>query len=306
MGLESMRIVTGCKTPEQFVALFHRFCDAKSCFIPTTDTRPVGSTLAFSLRLADGTSMLRGMCLVTASWNDKDNAFKRPGVKLEIQKLTPDSVDVFEQLLDQKVTDGTVQEVVRLDTNQHVPREQAMSLLLRAGLAKPVIDDKATIEMPPLFTPETRTPGSSIVLPANPLSDVDEATLDALLSCSMTEDASDHADAMPVAEAVQARAEMRTLLGVAPLTAAIVQPVQPILDSPTRPLPSMSFRLRAISEAIVPLLRPTPRAARTTASTRPLALHAMTAHERTWFLAAFGAVLLLAALVLGSAVVSAG
>jgi hypothetical protein len=32
----------------------------------------------------------------------------------------------------------------------------------------------------------------------------------------------------------------------------------------------------------------------------------MTVHERTWFLAAFGAVLLLAALVLGSAVVSAG
>jgi hypothetical protein len=256
MGLESMRIVTGCKTPEQFVALFHRFCDAKRCFIPTTDTRPVGSTLAFSLRLADGTSMLRGMCLVTASWNDRDNAFERPGVKLEIQKLTPDSVDVFEQLLGQRteVADGIVEEVVRVDTNQHVPREMAMSLLLRAGLAKPVVDDKATIEMPPLFTPETRVPGSSIVLPANPLSDVDEATLDAMLSCSMTEDASEHADAMPVAEAVQARAEMRTLLGVAPLTAAIVQPVMP--NIPTKPVPSMSFRLR-------PLVRPrAPRARR--------------------------------------------
>lgn len=253
MGLESMRIVTGCRTPEQFVALFHRFCDAKSCFIPTTDTRPVGSTLAFSLRLADGTSMLRGMCLVTASWNDGDNAFARPGVQLEIQKLTPDSVDVFEALLAQNATqtDGIVEEVVRTDTNQHVPRETAMRLLQHAGLARPV-DDKETIEMPPLFA-ET-----------------------------------------------DARAPIKTLLGVAPLTAAIVS--GPIVDEPTHRVPSMAFRLRAVSEAIVPLLRP--RDTRTTASVRPL--HAMTACERTWFLAAFGAVLLLAALVVGSAVVSAG
>ena len=152
MGLESMRIVTGCKTPEQFVAAFHRFCDTTTCFIPTPDTRPIGSALAFSLRLADGTPMLRGTCVVKDVWKTKDNPFKRPGVQLEIQKLSEDSAVLFDFLLAQKTAkgelpDGAVQAVLPASTNQHLPRERAVALIPPPRAQTDSEDTKPTVQM---------------------------------------------------------------------------------------------------------------------------------------------------------------
>ena len=365
MSLESMRIVTGCKTAEQFVSLFHRFCDAKTCFIPTADTRPVGSSLAFSLRLADGTSMLRGTCVVTAAWKDKHNEYKRPGVQLEIQKLAPDSVALFEQLLSQRTevvdippevknapSDGIVETVTTVTTNQHVPRDKAIDLILRSGNApmiripskptpspdvasgsapissEPPIEVKppepppaaepeatATVEMPPLqYKIESRVPGSAIVLPANPLTDVDEKSIDALLSCSM---GAEQADAPPLDEsqsisvdempAVKAREEMKTLLGIAPLTVPRrdTQRTPPIIvDEPTAPMPSL-FAEKVVPERVVHRTRPLALQSRPPAALRAFALHAMSANERFWYLCALGAVLLLGVLVVVSAFASA-
>jgi hypothetical protein len=150
MALEAMRIVTGCKTAEQFVAVFHRFCDAKTCFIPSRDPRPVDTQLAFSLRLLDGTPMLRGTCVVQAAYDDHMNPYKRRGMVLALDTMTPESEALFELLLSQKtaITDGTVEEVARADTNQHVPRNKVIDLLFREGNA-PVFGAKDTVEMPP-------------------------------------------------------------------------------------------------------------------------------------------------------------
>lgn len=331
-----MRIVTRCKTPEQFIAAFHRFCDAKTCFIPSIETRPVGSALAFSLRLADGTPMLRGSCIVKAAWKTNDNEFKRPGVQLEITKLHPESAALYEQMLSQKTavmipqSDGVVQAIKPVTTNQHVPRDKAIDLILRQGNA-PVVtipmkppplpgaatsddenptqpvrvsvppeaigDAKPTTQMPPLQYPsETRTPGSAIVLPANPLSDVDERALDEMLGCTLAEEADQPegvADdlAIPVLgeppslPAPPSRDEIATTIGVAPLrqkTAPIPVVLRPIARAGTQPL--------ALD------LRPP-------ASPSMFNLHEMTAEERLWLMCALGGALLVAAIVLASAFV---
>ena len=335
--LESMKIVTGCTTPEQFVSAFYRFCDAKTCFIPSVDTRPVGSTLAFSLRLADGTPMLRGTCVVKQAWDTAENPFKRPGVQLEITKLTTSSAAIFEQLLSQKTvvtkkTDGVVQAAASETTNQHVPRDKAIDLILRQGNA-PAVSKRAvppplpgarrdeatvqaiepqdtnkmafeeqrttevarTIEMPPLYKEESRAPGSAIVLPANPLTDIDDAALDAIFAkCTMGEDAEpiDEDLAIPSLPLPPAnrREEIQTLLGVAPLSAIR-------RDTVKMPMLTDAFSLN-VDGAPMPM-RAAGTAPLVLRMRRPATVHAI--DERFWYLCALGAGLLVAAIVLMSA-----
>ena len=124
--LETMRIVTGCETPAHFVAAFHRFCDTRTCFIPSAETRPVGSRLAFSLRLADGTPMLRGTCIVKGAWTTSDNPFRRPGVQLAILQLTADSEALYEQMLAEKT-------MVKASGARRAPRSDMATVELPAA-----------------------------------------------------------------------------------------------------------------------------------------------------------------------------
>ncbi|MBA3393693.1 MAG: hypothetical protein H0T89_13675 [Deltaproteobacteria bacterium] len=185
---EAMQIVTGCTTVEQFINVFHRFCDSRTCFIPCAETRPVGSRLQFSLRLADGTPMLRGTCIVRDAWTASDNPFKRPGVQLEIRKLTTDSSAVFEKLLAQRTAVGT--------------RPRGLTEAPPIAASRPAAEPPAppppatrtawpTVQRAPLHLTESRTPGSAYVLPANPLSDFDDAALEAFLACTVTGDRDD-------------------------------------------------------------------------------------------------------------------
>ncbi len=79
--------------------MFRRFCTPTSCFVPSLDTRPPGVAMAFSIRLLDGTALLRGEGVVLDAWKTADNPFKRPGVHLGIHRLTQDSAAMFEALL---------------------------------------------------------------------------------------------------------------------------------------------------------------------------------------------------------------
>ena len=78
--------------------MFHRFSDETSFFVATMNQRPVGLETSFSIQLADHRPVLQGTCVVLAAWQTPDNPFKRPGVRLGIRRLTPDSQSVFEQL----------------------------------------------------------------------------------------------------------------------------------------------------------------------------------------------------------------
>ncbi len=155
---KGLRIATRCGSLDQFIAAFHRACDAHSFFVPSLASRPVGLETAFSVDLANGTPVLRGRGVVMSSWTTSANPFKRPGVQIGVRRLTRDSERVFEQLL----------------------------------IARAVAEDgeRKTVEMPPLFAPprEARTPGSAIVLPANPLAALTDDNLDAFIECTLHED----------------------------------------------------------------------------------------------------------------------
>ena len=117
---EALHIVTGCTTREQFIAAFIRFCEGRMCFIPTVETRPIGSSLSFSVQLADGTPMLRGTCVVRAAWQDFDSPHSRPGLQLELNKMTPDSKALYKELLAGRIDADATRMVVTV-RNGSVP-----------------------------------------------------------------------------------------------------------------------------------------------------------------------------------------
>ncbi len=92
-------VATRCTSVEQFVATFHRFCDDdQTFFVATMTSRPVGLETAFSIQLADKQPVLRGLCVVLDAWATPENRYKRPGIRLGIKRLTPDSQIVFDRL----------------------------------------------------------------------------------------------------------------------------------------------------------------------------------------------------------------
>jgi hypothetical protein len=130
MGIEMVviRVVTHCATVDAFVASFAKLSTDTSIFVPTQKLRTVGVETGFSIRLADGTPALRGLCVVEGAYVDGDNAYKRPGVLLGIRKLTADSQPVFARLRDPMLP------LITTDTVKLSPDE-----------ARP------TVEMPALF-----------------------------------------------------------------------------------------------------------------------------------------------------------
>jgi hypothetical protein len=100
----AMRVSTPWRDAGEFVAAFSRFCSEESCFVPTRAPRKPGVETAFSIRLADGTPMLRGLCVVLECWSDEHSPFGRAGVNLGIRKLSPHSADVLRRMLEAKPT----------------------------------------------------------------------------------------------------------------------------------------------------------------------------------------------------------
>jgi hypothetical protein len=173
--LEAIRIVTRCTTRDQFIAMFRRFCNPTSCFIPSRDTRPIGLATAFSIRLADGTAMLRGEGVVLDAWATAENPFKRPGIQLGIHRLDDACAPLFEDMLVPRT--GAIAPLS--------PKVQLSMLFVKSPDATAEIDT-ATVEMAPVIPPhELPAPGAPDVLPANPLSEMDDALVAAFVDCTL-------------------------------------------------------------------------------------------------------------------------
>ena len=201
-----MRIVTRFTTTEQFVAGFHPLCTETTVFIPTYDGKQIGVEAEFSIRLADGTPMLRGLCVVDEMWTTVDNPFRRAGVLLSIRSITVDSRTVFEQIqlarLANVPTVASCAIVPQNDTSLHESSPDHLSP-----------DVFATIEMAPLFPGNTRLPGGTLHDDdAGELGiDVDTAGLPIIVNDEATERMTGVL-AIPVV-----RSPLSTILGVAPL-----------------------------------------------------------------------------------------
>jgi len=123
--------------------------------------RPVGLETAFSIDLAHGVPALRGLGAVVEAWPTPGNRFGRPGLLLAIKKLTADSEAVFERLL-------------------------AAHVEATPPPAPPPI--AAPLNMPPVLTDGERTPGSELVLPANPLMNISDHSLEGFVDCTLYEE----------------------------------------------------------------------------------------------------------------------
>jgi hypothetical protein len=174
--LEAIRIITRCTTRDQFIAMFRRFCKPTSCFIPSQDSRPIGLATAFSIRLADGTPLLKGEGVVLDAWTTADNPFKRPGIQLGIHRLDDSCTKLFEELL-----------VPRTGSIEPLSPKIQLSMLFARSQDPMTEIETPTVEMAPMIPPDEQpVPGAPDVLPANPLMDMDDAGVAAFIDCTLT------------------------------------------------------------------------------------------------------------------------
>jgi hypothetical protein len=229
-----LRIATRCTSIDQFVAAFHRFCDAQTCFISTLTARPVGLETAFSIDLANAQPALRGMGIVLEAWTTPGNRFGRPGLLLGIRKLTADSEGVFERLLAAHVAATPP------------PFLQQLPPPAPSQLAQP-------IALPNVLPDDTRTPGSELVLPANPLMNISDHSLEGFVDCTLYEETGnffpapepeiDAANVDPLVEpprrvTIPPIAEPRTMTGpMMSLPRTLTGPMTPIAIAMPPPMP---------------------------------------------------------------------
>lgn len=187
-----MRVQTKFRTAEEFVAAFRRFCTDNTCFVPTTTPRTVGIETGFSIRLADGTPMLRGLCVVLESWESDDNPYRRPGVRLGVRTLTRETKPIFDRLRDARLAVGSSPDIAT-----------------QAALAEEL--ERPTVQMPPLF-PDTPEPHDCTH------EDAHEDATETMDAVPLPIDAQDTSATERIQiDTVPMRMPVPTLLGVAPI-----------------------------------------------------------------------------------------
>jgi hypothetical protein len=100
MLVKGLKIVTRCVAVDELVAAFAKFCTPTTCFIPTKDRRRIGIETLFSLRLADGTVVVRGLCVVREVWATGENPFGRTGIQVSVIRISDDTKDVYARILE--------------------------------------------------------------------------------------------------------------------------------------------------------------------------------------------------------------
>ena len=178
-------VATKCTTIEQFISTFHRFCDQWSFFVATMASRPVGLETAFSIQLEDKTPVLRGLCTVVEAWATPANRFGRPGVRLEVKRLTKESVPVFEAMQNARKAAEAAPAPAPAARPSQMPAEPPAATQDTSAAPEPISSD---IDLTNPVATETRTPGSAFVLPANPLMNLTDASLQGFVDCALYEE----------------------------------------------------------------------------------------------------------------------
>lgn len=176
-------IATKCATVEELIERYRDRVDDQSILVNTVDTRDVGTECAFAILLADKKVALAGTCTVLDVFTDANNRFQRPGMRLGIKRLGPESQRVFAELVKRRVPPR------RLTTSVPVVRPAAVPM--RASAPPPATRAAKSAEpvrhvaRAPMV--ETRAAGSAYVLPANPLSNITDASLEGFVDCTLLE-----------------------------------------------------------------------------------------------------------------------
>lgn len=202
---KGLRIATRCTTLDQFVAAFHRFCDAQTVFISTLNPRSVGLETAFSIDLADHTPALRGVGVVLEAWTTPQNPFGRPGLRLGIRRLTADSEPIYDRLLFAREATAptptpTTKMMPVIVVKPGVKRPLAATMQVPMGAPKPTSEPPAVVPLDPPPADGERAAGSDLVLPANPLMNIDDKSLEGFVDCTLYEETGNFFPEQPVVE----------------------------------------------------------------------------------------------------------
>ena len=208
-----LRITSGCATRESFVAYFRAFCEDESIFIATKTPKPEGDRVRVSIALTTGVPLIVGAGVIGESYATGENPFQRPGMRIHFDDLTPESRALFREMGAARDEQATVK----------APNLAAMMAAAATPPApRPTPPKVPTIKVPAVVPPvvpamsrpksdtdlsipgadaasamvaeaeaETRTPGSSFILPANPLSELDPDQLFAFVECTILEEEED-------------------------------------------------------------------------------------------------------------------
>ena len=100
--IKTLQLATSYPTLEALADAFARFCEPEGCFVPTRQSRPIGMEAVFAIQLATGEPVLRGVCVVAATYDAATSPFGRAGLRLGIRSLTKDSRPRYAELLARK------------------------------------------------------------------------------------------------------------------------------------------------------------------------------------------------------------
>jgi len=122
-------VSTVCRSTDEFVERYQGRVEGRSIFVSAVDERALGGDCAFAILLADRRPILAGICEVIEVMRDAQNEFGRPGMRLGIARLGPDSEGVWSQLVGQR-------------------------RLARGTTRLPIDDDRLDVTIDPVLAPE--------------------------------------------------------------------------------------------------------------------------------------------------------
>ena len=251
---------------DQFVAAFHRFVDPQTVFISTLNPRSVGLETAFSIDLADNTPALRGIGVVIESWTTPQNPYGRPGLQLGIRRLTIDSEPVFDRLLFAReataatpTSSSSIMQVIVTKPGVSRPLSKTQPAPLGVKVVSTPPGDPAPMVQLPIPDGE-RTPGSDLVLPANPLMNIDDKSLEGFVDCTLYEETGNFFGEQPVLEDPEDPVAAPPLLAprrsTAPIPIAqpeLVVPALPSLKPESGRTPSPALPVLLINKLTPPM-----------------------------------------------------
>ncbi len=211
-----LRVVSRCTSVDDFVTVFRRFSDGESLFIVTKNPKPVGTKQPVSITLSDGVPVLAGLGEVVEAHTDGGGPAGRPGMRLKFASLDGEGRAVLKRLGEpaKKPLPRAPVPKVPLSSRATIavatPPPPKLPGLMQAKPSAPVgkpepeaskpepaavdnpaaqeLDDDETTNVSDEYAMMQRATGSSLIVPANPLSELDDEALVGFVECALYEE----------------------------------------------------------------------------------------------------------------------
>jgi hypothetical protein len=175
-----MQLVTRCSSAEEFVDRFARFATETDFLVPVLPHVTVGTAGQFAIRLQDRSVIMQGRCEVTEIQPGAGAAAGPLGrglMRLRLREMDAPSWGIHLRLMERRAS-------VPPPAAPPPPVVPPESGVVEANGHSPETEPTEALPLP---RPETRAPGASFTLPANPLSDLDAADLASFVELTLLE-----------------------------------------------------------------------------------------------------------------------